>query len=196
MSRQSDDGQRLNLAMDRYAEGDDAAFGEVYDLLAPRLLGFFTRQLGDRVRAEDLVQQTLLQMHAARRNYVTGSDVVPWAFAIGRNALIDSRRRTRREVLFQSAEEDAAAHEGEIDRASVPDDLALTKEMAEVATAELARIPAAHRAAYDLVRQEGLSVAQTAEVLGTTPTAVKMRVHRAYEALRVALGIGQRTVTP
>jgi len=39
-----------------------------------------------------------------------------------------------------------------------------------------------------MVRHEGLSVAETAEVMGTTPTAVKLRVHRAYEALRAVLG--------
>jgi RNA polymerase sigma-70 factor (ECF subfamily) len=48
-------------------------------------------------------------------------------------------------------------------------------------------MPEAHRVAYILVRQEGLSVAEAAEVVGTTPTAMKLRAHRAYEALRAAL---------
>jgi RNA polymerase sigma-70 factor (ECF subfamily) len=196
MKLRDDERRALNAAMDRYAEGDDAAFGEVYDLLAPRLLAFFNRQMGDKTRAEDIVQQTLLQMHAARRNYATGSDVVPWAFAIGRRVLIDARRRTRKEVLFHSAEADAAALDLGVDRASVPDDMASTREMAEMVKAELNRLPASQRAAYDLVREEGLSVAQTAEVLGTTPTAVKLRVHRAYEALRRVLGIAEKPVTP
>jgi RNA polymerase sigma-70 factor (ECF subfamily) len=136
-----------------------------------------------------MVQQTLLQMHAARRNYVTGSDVLPWAFAIGRNALIDSRRRTRKEVLFTSAADDAAAVDRGVDRASSPDDLAATREMADLVRSELGRLPAAHRAAYELVRAEGLSVAETAAILGTTPNAVKLRVHRVYNALRGVLGI-------
>jgi DNA-directed RNA polymerase specialized sigma24 family protein len=117
--------------MDRYADGEDAAFAEVYDLLAPMLLGFFARQSGDSVLAEDLAQQTLLQMHAARRNYATGSDVVPWAFAIGRNVLIDARRRTRKEVLFPTAEDDAAALDLGVDRSSIPDDLAESRQMAD-----------------------------------------------------------------
>jgi RNA polymerase sigma-70 factor (ECF subfamily) len=197
MKLRDDERRALNAAMDRYAEGDDAAFAEVYDLLAPRLLAFFNRQLGDATRAEDIVQQTLLQMHAARRNYATGSDVMPWAFAIGRRVLIDARRRTRKEVLFHSAEADAAALDLGVDRESVPDGLASTREMAEMVRAELNRLPASQRAAYDLVREEGLSVAQTAEVLGTTPTAVKLRVHRVYEALRRVLGIGrEKPVTP
>jgi RNA polymerase sigma-70 factor (ECF subfamily) len=177
--------------MDRYAEGADAAFGEVYDLLAPRLLAYFHRLLGDRDRAEDVVQQTLLQMHAARRNYVTGSDVLPWAFAIGRHVAIDAHRRTRNETLFPTAEGDAAALDLTVDRASSPDDLAATRQMADLVRAELDRLPAAQRAAYDLVRTEGLSVANAAEILGTTPTAVKLRVHRVYQMLRAVLGGGE-----
>ena len=60
-----------SAAMDRYARGEDAAFGELYDLLAPKLLGFLYRQTRDRARAEDLVQQTFLQMHCARETYTT-----------------------------------------------------------------------------------------------------------------------------
>jgi RNA polymerase sigma-70 factor (ECF subfamily) len=170
--------------MDRYADGEDAAFAEVYDLLAPRLLGYFTRQLGDHARAEDLVQQTLLQMHAARRNYVTGSDVLPWAFAIGRNALIDGRRRTCREVLFQTAEDDANALDRHVERTSSPDDLASASQIASLVQERIDQLPETQRAAYNLVRGEGLSVSETAEILGTTPTAVKLRVHRVYEVLR------------
>jgi len=173
--------------MDRYADGDATAFAEVYDLLAPKLFGFFLRQTRDQARAEDLVQQTLLQMHAARLSFARESDVLPWAFAIGRRLLVDSRRRTKKEVLFDTAEDDAAALEMRVERFSVPDDLAMTKELAVLAEEELERMPEAHRDAYVLVRREGLTVAEAAEVLGTTPTAIKLRAHRAYEALRLVL---------
>jgi len=177
----------LNAAMDRYADGDDDAFGEVYDHLAPRLLSFFVRQVQGRARAEDLVQQTLLQMHAARRNYAQGSNVLPWAFAIARHVLIDARRRSSREVLFDTAEDNAAALDRNVTRDSSPEDFAATREMAERVSRELDRLPEGQRTAYDLVRREGLSIVDAAEVLGTTPTAIKLRVHRAYEALRAVL---------
>jgi RNA polymerase sigma-70 factor (ECF subfamily) len=93
------DADAASAAMDRYAGGDNAAFGELYDLLAPRLFGFVVRQTRDRARAEDLVQQTFLQMHCARDSYVTGADVMPWAFAIARRLAIDAFRRTKREAL-------------------------------------------------------------------------------------------------
>ncbi len=182
-----EDRSQLSVAMDRYAEGDDASFAVVYDLLAPRLYGFFVRHTGDPSRAEDLTQQTLLQMHAARLSFAHGSDAVPWAFAIGRRLLIDARRKTRKEVLFDTAEDDAAALDHKAERYAMPEALAIARQDAERASTELERMPESHRAAYLLVRQDGLSVAEAAAVVGTTPTALKLRAHRAYEALRGAL---------
>jgi|HubBroStandDraft_1064217.scaffolds.fasta_scaffold24983_3 hypothetical protein len=77
------DRRALDAAMDRCADGDDAAFALVYDLLAPGLLALFQRRLGGFAQAEAVVEQTLLQLYAGRRNYATGSDVLAWALAIG-----------------------------------------------------------------------------------------------------------------
>jgi RNA polymerase sigma-70 factor (ECF subfamily) len=183
-----DDRRRaLTAAMDRHADGDPSAFQEVYDLLSQRLLAFFLRQTRDRGRAEDLVQQTLLQMHCARQSYVRGSDVVPWAFAIGRHLLIDSQRRRKKEVFFDSAEDAAAAIDSRPSRDMIPEEVASTREMAAQVQAHLEQLPEPQRAAYALVREEGLSMAEAAEVLGVTVTAVKLRAHRVYEALRAVL---------
>lgn len=181
----------LTAAMDRHADGDPAAFQDVYDLLAPRLLAFFLRQTRDHGMAEDLVQQTLLQMHCARQSFVRGSDVIPWAFAIGRRLLIDSRRRRKKEVLFDSAADDAAALDQRVSHDEIPEDVASTRQMAARVEAELERLPEPQRVAYQLVRDDGLSVAEAAEVLGTTTSAVKQRAFRVYEVLRAALGIGE-----
>lgn len=177
--------------MDRHADGDPAAFAEVYDLLAPRLHAFFARRTRDQGRAEDLVQQTLLQMRRARQAFVRGSDVIPWAFAIGRRLSIDAQRRRRNEVLFHSADDDAAALERGVSRDAIPDEVAATRGIAAQMCAQLERLPEAQRAAYELVRGDGLSVAEAALVLSTTTAAVKQRVYRVCEALRAALGIGE-----
>jgi RNA polymerase sigma-70 factor (ECF subfamily) len=173
--------------MDRYADGNDKAFGEVYDLLAPRLLGYFGRQTGDSALAEDLAQQTLLQMHAARRNYATGSDVVPWAFAIARNVLIDAYRRTRKEFLSRATDDDVEAMDLRIDRSSNPDEVAMTRQTLNVVNDVLGRVPEPLRAAWDMVHREGFSNAETAVALGITENAVKLRLFHVREAVRVAI---------
>ena len=172
-----------DAAMERYAAGDDAAFGLVYDALAPRLYGYLFRQTRDRARAEDLLQQTLLHIHRARDRFIQGAEVTPWAFAIARRLLIDSVRRGRREVLADDGEPDPGAADG-----PTADDLVHAGELAERIDRVLARLPQSQRAAFELIKREGLSVAEAAEVLGTTVAAVKLRAHRAYEALRGALG--------
>ena len=60
--------------------------------------------------------------------------------------------------------------------------------LALVIDKELARLPESHRVAFELIKKEGLSVKEAAAVLGCTVTAVKLRAHRAYVALRAALG--------
>jgi RNA polymerase sigma-70 factor (ECF subfamily) len=129
--------------------------------------------------------------HCARQTFVRGADAIPWIYAIARRLLVDSYRRRRKEVLFETAEADAEALDERLSGDGDPDELAVTGEMAAHASAELSRLPEPQRAAYELVRIEGLSVAEAADVLGTTTSAVKQRLYRVYEALRCALGIGE-----
>jgi RNA polymerase sigma-70 factor, ECF subfamily len=73
-----------DAAMTRYACGDESAFVLVYDALSPRIYGYLVRQTGESTRAEDILQQTFLQIHRARGTFFPGAEVVPWAFAIAR----------------------------------------------------------------------------------------------------------------
>ena len=173
-------------AMERYACGEDAAFSELYDLIAPRLLGYLMRQTRDHARAEDLVQQTMLRIHRARGRFLPGAAVLPWAMAIARRLLIDELRRGKGDRVVQSADPDW--------QPDVPDGAPTAVELVEASQlgarlrAELAKLPDNQREAFELIKEEGLSLAEAAAVLGTTVTAVKLRAHRAYLALRVALG--------
>jgi RNA polymerase sigma-70 factor (ECF subfamily) len=172
-----------DMAMERYAAGDDAAFGFVYDELAPRLFGYLIRQTRDRARAEDLLQQTLLHIHRARDRFIPGAEVTPWAFAIARRVLVDSLRRGKREFLSDDGDPDAGPS-----RAPAADELVHASELALRVESVLASLPESQRVAFELIKHEGLSVAEAAAVLGTSVAAVKLRAHRAYQAIRVALG--------
>lgn len=175
----------LDAAMDRYARGDDNAFPDLYDALAPRLQSFLVRYTNDRARAEDVVQQTMLQIHRNRGRFTLGGQVVPWAFAIARRLLIDHHRRGGREVLAPTGDDNLTQLLAAVDAPA--DDIAIAKEVAARLSDELARLPENQRVAFELIKQDGLSVAEAAQVLGTTVAAVKLRAHRAYEALRAVL---------
>jgi RNA polymerase sigma-70 factor (ECF subfamily) len=171
-----------NRAMDRYADGEDAAFEEVYDFLAPRLYAFFVRHTGEAAAAEDLLQQTLLKLHLARGDFVKQTGILPWAFAIGRRLFIDGYRRRKREALHREAEplDVAATVEG-------ADDLLEAKRAVVELDRQLALLPEAQRVVFELMKRDGLTMREVAQVLGTTTNAVKLRAHRAHAALRIAM---------
>jgi RNA polymerase sigma-70 factor (ECF subfamily) len=174
-----------SAAMDRYASGADEAFGELYDLLEPRLSAFLLRRVRCPARTEDLVQQTFLQMHCARRHFVAGASVATWAFAIARRLLIDWLRKGGREHALGGAEADERESDAPGTRT---EDAAIARRLARRLDEELARVSDLDRTAFELVRYDGLSMAEAAEVLGTTENAVKLRSHRACEAIRASLG--------
>ena len=176
--------ERANAAMERYARGDEAAFAAVYDSVAPRVHAYLIRQTRDRVMADDLLQQTLLQMHRKRGTYTAGLPVLPWAFAIARRLHIDVCRRRKTDALW------SARDVGEDDRvaAGLPDEEVSSREAERLVAAELARMPENQRVAFELLKVEGLSHQEAAQVLGTTVSAVKLRAFRAYGALRAVLG--------
>jgi RNA polymerase sigma-70 factor (ECF subfamily) len=175
-----------DAAMERYSEGDDSAFADVYDAIAPRLLGFLRKSTRDDAIADDLLQQTLLHIHRDRGTFLRGARVMPWAYAIARRLLIDSARRRRLEQrLFADVpdDEDWMTFESASGGGAV-DDLVDARRLEERVRQRLAALPETQRTTYRLLHQDGMSLKGAAEVLGTSVTAVKLRAHRAYEALR------------
>ena len=178
-------------AMERYADGDGAAFSTLYDELAPRLFRFAARQLQSRTAAEDIVQQALLQIHSARDNFTRGAAVLPWAYAIARRLVIDASRRRGREDLRADPGQGAEEPSG----AAAPDEALHRKRSEAALRRDLLHLPPALREAFELVKLEGLSVAESAEVLGITRGMVKIRAHRATAALRSAQQRRERTAS-
>ena len=146
--------QAASAAMDRYASGDDAAFGALYDALAPRLSSFFLRRTSDRSRVEDLLQQTFLQMHSARRHFAVGGDVTPWAFAIARHLVTDLMRKSGREVILGDDDDDASRES--IAPGAPPDQQAAERRLGRRVERELQRMAGPQRIAFELVHCDGL----------------------------------------
>jgi RNA polymerase sigma-70 factor (ECF subfamily) len=172
-----------DAAMDRYAAGDDAAFGAIYDAVAPRVLALAVRSLGDRTLAEDVVQQTLLNIHRARGAFVPGAPLMPWAYAIARRLIVDTVRRRRRELQLGQDEEPPAQQA----RPATPHEELLAYETAGSLRLAVAALPGPQQAVLHL-REEGQKLTAMAATLGTTVTAVKLRLHRAMSSLRSAVG--------
>lgn len=165
--------------MERYVDGDGEAFEELFHQVAPKLYSYLLRLTRNRERAEDLVQITFAKVHKARASYLRGAPVVPWVLAIARRSFFDERRRAK--ARHEDLTYDGVVPEPRLQPEGVPNDVSDSLEQA------LARLPESYREAIELTKFTGLSVAETAQVLGTTETAVKLRVHRGYNQLRAEL---------
>lgn len=191
MSTDADAPPPLERAMARFAAGDDAALGQVYDLTSPAVFTFLMRMCRDHSLAEDLTQETFLRIHRARGLYRPGAAVMPWAYTIARRLFLDAMRARRSDAAVPRTKvvPDDAGTElpvGSDLAASGPsaEELLADVELSRAVDEALARIPENQAAAFRLLKGEGLSVAETAAIMGTTKGAVKLRAHRAYEALR------------
>jgi RNA polymerase sigma-70 factor (ECF subfamily) len=180
--------QRLRLvdathAMVRYAAGDESAFAEVYEAIAPRLYAWLVRRTRDGAWAEDLLQQTLLRIHRARSTFISGNDVLPWAFAIAQRLMFDDLRRKQRDMSSET-EDLAVAAAPFVDGAEAE---CAANELALRMQSAFERLPRTQQQAFELVRLDGLSHSQAAEAVGSTVSAIKLRAHRASVALRAVL---------
>lgn len=183
----------VDVAMGRYAEGDDAAFAAIYAGLASRLRMFLLRLSKSRPTADDLLQETFLRIHRARASFAVGARALPWSYAIARSVYIDHvrARAVRKESL---ADRDDAMPGVDVAASADADAeaVAIARQTADVVSAILDRLPVNQREAFILLRYEGMSVADASRILGATEGAVKLRAFHAYEALRKGLDMEHR----
>jgi RNA polymerase sigma-70 factor, ECF subfamily len=171
--------------MAQYAAGDDVAFRDLFALLAPELRAFFFRSFVDVSLAEDLTQTTFLKLHRARASYCPELPLKPWLFTIAAGVRRDELRRLYRlpphvgEAELEQAEPQTSNEAGPL-QADVSNEV-------EAIRLAVNRLPESQRAVLHLHCHEELTFEQIAQVLGTTPGAVRVRASRAYERLRQGL---------
>jgi RNA polymerase sigma-70 factor, ECF subfamily len=168
----NEDGE-LERLMAGYQAGRIDAFDALYAALATPLVQYLTSMTRDPVHARDLLQETFLQVHRARRSFRPGLPVRPWVFAIARHVwLMDLRSRTRRPRTGAELPELPAPPEVE----RLADRQTLTRA--------LARVLPDRREALLLHHVWGFSFAEIGQLLGIRPDAAKLRSSRGMADLR------------
>lgn len=164
--------------MARYREGELAAFRTLFERYAPLLLRVMSRDLARPGDAEDLVQQTFLQVHRARHDFDPSRRFRPWIVTIALNLKREHYRVARRWPARAAVE---------VEPGIAPRDHARVDARQSVAWA-LERIPGEQREVIELHWFEGLSFGDVARCLGIGAVAAKVRAHRGYSKLRALLG--------
>jgi RNA polymerase sigma-70 factor (ECF subfamily) len=184
---------RLDLAMARFAQGDASAFDEVYRQAMPRVRSLLVRMCRDPSCAEDLAQETLLRVSLTRERFDVGAPALPWMFTIARNIFFDFVRRSS--VRGGAALEAASAVPHATSNDTHPHQALVARELLGVVQGAIGRLCVRQREAFLMLRVEGLTAAQVARRLGTTEAAIKLRAHRASDALRAAVDAHAADVT-
>jgi RNA polymerase sigma-70 factor (ECF subfamily) len=163
--------------MAAYLQGDQRAFAALFRSYGAMLFRYFVRQGKRPYDAQDLVQQTFLQLHRSRADYRVEEPLRPWLFTIARNVSHDhGRRQQRRPETFC----DVDTYE-----ASGPTRESLIHaERTRALAIALERLPEEHR---DLLNEHWFEERSWTEIAGRDgvhATTLRVRAHRACLQLR------------
>ena len=171
----------LSALMEGYLAGRIEAFDGLYAALSGRLRGYLLSQCRDAGLADDLLQDTFMQIHRSRRTYEPGRPVMPWVFAIARHVYLMNRRSAGRRLRFeQTMAADVSARD-------VPSDGLRAMVEGEDVRRALRGVPADQRRALLLHHVEGWSFVEIAERLGIRVNAAKTRAFRGMRKMREQL---------
>ncbi len=173
--------EALSQAMAGYQAGQLDAFDQVYAGLAGRLRPYLVSLTRDPARADDLLQETFLQIHRSRHTYRPHLPVLPWAFAIARHVYLMDRRAAWRRQRHEVGEPE------HLPEPSVPSDTGRTADRDEVRRA-LQEVPRDRRRALVLHHVAGLTFREIGKRLGIREAAAKLRSSRGMSSLRDVLG--------
>ena len=168
---------------------DERALGELYDVLAPWVLGLACRILHDEAEAEEVAGDVFAQVwrHVHRHDARRGP-LVPWILAIARNRALDALRRRRRWWRKAERWEQAQVAGQDVDAPSGPDESAVPGwPLHREVHAALAALPEEQRRVVLLAYFEGLTHSEIARRLDQPLGTVKTRLRIAHQKLSAAL---------
>ena len=163
--------------------GQSPPFGQVAEELSGPLLRYLGRYVGDRVLAEDLLQETLIRISRGLPGFAGRAELKTWAFSIATRVAADHFRHPANRVSIVDVAESPEPRDSE---RSVEERLVID-EMNACVRKVIDSLPEDYRAALVLHDLEGLTAAQTAEISGCELPTAKIRIHRARMRLAKAL---------
>ena len=171
-----------------YLGSDERAFDVLVERYQTRLLNFIYRTVGDRERAEDLVQEVFVRVYRHLGRFDRLKKFSTWIYTIASNlAKNELRNRSRNPLVFFQALTKGFVGEEERpvefeDSRMRPDDLYRKRHLRRVVEDSVAQLPVHHREVFVLRELEGKSYEEIAEITHCNLGTVKSRLNRARTA--------------
>lgn len=181
------------LDVEAILQGDRRAFEQLVHQESPRLFRVIVRILKDEDEAQNVMQETFLQAYQRLHTFRRESKLTTWLYAIGINLARASLRKTRR---YQTLEEaDIERLQPSFSRGMYtqkveswnPHRLAERSERQRIVRAAIDQLPPDYRLVVLLRDIEQLSTTEAARILEISEGALRVRLHRARQALRSLL---------
>ena len=164
--------------------GEERAFSELVTRYQTRLPNFVYRTIGDREKAEDLVQEVFIRVYRHLHRFDRSKKFSTWVYTIASNlAKNELRNRSRNPlVLFQTVQKNFQDEDRPLqfeDPTSRPDDMYRKRHLREIVEETVAKLPEHHRNVFILRELEGKSYEEIAEITDCNLGTVKSRLNRA-----------------
>jgi RNA polymerase sigma-70 factor, ECF subfamily len=185
--------------------GDSGAFETLLRDYGPRLLRLARRLLPNEEDARDALQDAMVNVYRSIANFESGSALLTWLHRIVVNSAL-MKLRTRKRHPEEDIEQylPRFLEDGHQRLPSTPwtksapesaQSVLEREELRQTVRTAIDKLPDAYRIVLQLRDIEELSTAETAEILGVTKNVVKIRLHRARQALRTLLDPSMRSET-
>lgn len=175
------DTPELAFLIARCRAGDELAWEAFVCRFQGRIFGLACTYVTDRDEAADLAQEIFVRLFETRRKWAPPGEFMPWMFQLARNRAIDflRRRKVRRPAVAVPVDEVPML----VDQGEGPEAQAIAGSRRERLRTALRRVSALSREILLLRDVQGLSVHETAAVLGVPAGTVKSRSNRARAEL-------------
>jgi RNA polymerase sigma factor (sigma-70 family) len=183
--RNEEHDRHLSSLMRKAQDGNQAAYASLLREVLPILKRVVQARLGflpvmDR---EDLVQDILVSLHAARATYDPARPFKPWLMTIAHNRMVDQARRNSRRTTNEVTVDEYPTDVADPDAGAAAERYGDPEELRRA----IRVLPKGQRSAIELLKLREMSLKEAAEATGMSISALKVSVHRAIKSLRTSL---------
>jgi RNA polymerase sigma-70 factor (ECF subfamily) len=188
--------------LQRFRQGEREAFGQLVRRYERELYGYLRRYLGDANLADDVFQNTFLQLYTKIGHYEAGRPVRPWLYTIATHQAIDALRRNGRHQALSLDQYREELSNGDVhnlmalleSRGPGPLEQSLGEERRQQVRASVERLPDFLRQVVILAYYQGLKYREIADIVGIPVGTVKSRLHAALMKLHEAWAAASSSV--